>query len=143
MFKDLRFNLFFIAGAIALFPLFVPPFFLPLYATSIGLTPATGSIILAGFNIASAAGRISFGFGADRILGSVNALSLCLVTVGLSTLAIWPVAESVGPLTAFAVINGFCAGGFFSLVPGVVSSLFGSSKLGRIFGLLVSSWAPG
>ena len=45
--------------------------------------------------------------------------------------------------TAFAVINGFCAGGFFSLIPGVVSSLFGSSKLGVIFGMSVSSWAPG
>lgn len=61
---------------------------------------------------------------------------------------IWPFATSIPPLVVFAVVNGFCgsfllveilgdrltdfvfffviaAGGMFSLIPGVVSSLFG------------------
>ncbi|GAA6058995.1 hypothetical protein JCM10212_001705 [Sporobolomyces blumeae] len=129
--------------SIAIFPLFVPPFFLPLYGTSIGLSQSTSSYLLAGFNLASAGGRIGFGIFADARLGSLNSLILCLGIVAISTLAIWPFATSIPPLVLFAVINGFCAGGMFSLVPGVVSTLFGSSRLGVVFAMLLTSWTPG
>lgn len=98
LFKDVRFSLVFLGGAIALFPLFVPPFFLPLYASSIGLSTATASLLLVGFNLASAAGRIVFGIGADRLIGSVNSLVLCLTLVAVSTLTIWPFAETLASL---------------------------------------------
>jgi hypothetical protein len=51
-----------------------------------------------GFNLSSALGRICFGLGADRLLGSLNALVLCLVTVSVSTLLIWPFANALAPL---------------------------------------------
>ncbi|KAL8283967.1 hypothetical protein RQP46_005080 [Phenoliferia psychrophenolica] len=98
MFRDVRFCLVFFGSFIGLFPLFVPPFFLPLYATSLGLSASKGSLLLAGFNLASALGRILFGLGADRYLGSVNALVICLAFVGITTLVIWPFANSVGSL---------------------------------------------
>ncbi|KAJ1559387.1 hypothetical protein HK405_010825, partial [Cladochytrium tenue] len=47
LFKDVRFTLLLVGYAIALFPLFVPPFFLPSYATNIGLSTSTSSLILA------------------------------------------------------------------------------------------------
>lgn len=43
LFRSLRFDLLFAAGIIATFPLFVPPFFLPLFAQSIGLSASVGA----------------------------------------------------------------------------------------------------
>ncbi|GAA5900858.1 hypothetical protein JCM6882_007682 [Rhodosporidiobolus microsporus] len=144
LFKDIRFTLLLIGTAIALFPLFVTPFFLPLFGTSIGLSASTSAFILAGaFNLASAVGRMGFGLLADAVLGSLNALVLCLALVGISTLAIWPVATTMGPLIAFAVINGLCAGGMFSLIPGTISSLFGTTQLSVAFSMTLSSWTLG
>ncbi|GAA6040702.1 hypothetical protein JCM8097_000882 [Rhodosporidiobolus ruineniae] len=143
LFKDARFTLLLLGTSIALFPLFVPPFFLPLYGSSIGLSASTSSLILAGFNLASAGGRVGFGLGADAFFGSINSLVLCLALVGVSTLAIWPVATSMAPLIVFAVINGFCAGGMFSLIPGTVASVFGTKRLGTVFSLMVSFWTSG
>lgn len=40
-------------------------------------------------------------------------------------------------------MNGFCAGGFFSLMPGVLSTLFGSKNLRVVFGMILTSWIPG
>ncbi|KAI5479812.1 hypothetical protein MNV49_002624 [Pseudohyphozyma bogoriensis] len=130
MFKDARFPLLLAGSCLAVFPLFIPPFFLPLYAGAIGLSTSTSSLLLAGFNLASAGGRILFGLGADRILGSVNSLLACLAFVGISTLAVWPVAETLPPLVIFAAVNGFCSGGFFSLMPGVISTLFMGAPIG-------------
>lgn len=98
LFKDSRFVVLLVGGAIGVFPLFVPAFFIPLFGTSIGLTPSAASYLLAGWNLASACGRIGFGLGADAMFGSVNSLVLCLWLVAVSTLAIWPVADSIGPL---------------------------------------------
>lgn len=139
----MRFTLMFFAGAVSLFPLFVGPFFLPLYATAIGLSASTGSILVAVFNLSSALGRVVFGFGADKVLGSINSMLLCLLVVGGGTLVIWPISHSVGPLAVFAIISGFFGGAFFSLMPGVLSSIFGTKRLGVVFGMIVTSWSPG
>ncbi|GAA5985615.1 hypothetical protein JCM10908_007043 [Rhodotorula pacifica] len=143
LFKDVGFLLLLVGTAVAIFPLFVPPFFLPLYGTSIGLSATTSSFLLAGYNLSSAAGRIGFGLGADALLGSLNSLCLCLLFVAFSTLLIWPFATSIAPLIIFAIINGLCAGGMFSLTPGTVGSIFGSRRLPVVFSMIVSSWAPG
>lgn len=81
-----------------MFPLFVAPFFLPLYATSAGFSKTAASWVLAGFNLSSAAGRIAFGLGADRFLGSLNSLVICLFFNGLSSFVLWPFASALGPL---------------------------------------------
>ncbi|GAA5934047.1 uncharacterized protein JCM15063_000540 [Sporobolomyces koalae] len=143
MFKDKRFCFLLLGTSIALFPLFVPPFFLPLFATSVGLSSTTSSYLLAGYNLSSAGGRIAFGLFADSLLGSLNSLLLCLAMVTISTLAIWPFAMTIAPLIIFAIVNGFCAGGLFSLMPGVITSLFGQSKLSVIFSMLISAWSFG
>lgn len=116
LFKDPRFALVVASTALALFPLFVTAYFLPLYATSIGLSASTGALLLAAFNLASALGRVGWGLGeqiqatmraaltlppstgADRIFGSVNSLIICLVMVSLTTLVIWPLSLTVAPL---------------------------------------------
>ncbi|SGY24267.1 BQ5605_C019g09029 [Microbotryum silenes-dioicae] len=170
LFRDARFVFLFCGGAFALFPLFgqslfwpqfptgraiseidscassrltVPPFFLPLYASALGMSSLSGSLLLAGFNLASAAGRIGFGLGADRYLGSLNSQILCLFVFGVTTFIIWPLATTLTPLVIFAVVNGAVNGGFFSLMPGSVASLFGTATFSVTFGMILSSWAPG
>jgi nitrate/nitrite transporter NarK len=115
LFRDVKFDLLFAAGAIATFPLFVPPFFLPLYGHSIGLSPSAGAALVSGFNLSSAFGRIGFGLVCDFI-GPLHALFISLVLSAVSVLAIWPISSELGPLILFVVINGAANGGFFATV---------------------------
>ena len=130
-------------GAIAVFPLFVPPFLLPLFVSSIGLSGQAGAAILASWNLASALGRISMGFGADALLGPVNSLLVSLTVIGVSALALWPFASSLGLLIFFAILNGMGSGGFFSLMPVVIGAVFGDDQLANIMSMLSTSWTFG
>ncbi|GAA5901524.1 uncharacterized protein JCM6883_000242 [Sporobolomyces salmoneus] len=142
LFKDPSFCFLLLGTSVGIFPLFVPPFFLPLYGTSIGLSKSTSSYVLAGYNLASAIGRIVFGIFADAKLGSLNSLIVCLGSVSITMWFIWPFSTTIPALAVFAVVNGVAAGGFFSLIPGVVSSLFGSTRLTLVFTLLLTAWTP-
>lgn len=128
-----------IMGAVATFPLFVPPFLLPLYASSLGLSGQTGASILAAWNFASTLGRIGMGFGADRVLGPVNSMIFSLLIVGLSALALWPFASSLGLIVFFSIVNGVGSGGFFSLMPSVVGAIFGDD-ITTVMSMLSTSW---
>lgn len=124
MFKNLPFVAMFLAGAFGTFALFVPPFFLPLFAQSAGLSAQTGAALVSGFNACTAVGRISAGWVCDRI-GPVNTFLLTMAANALSMLAIWPVSDSLGPLALFAVLNGVANGGFFVALPTAVASMVG------------------
>ncbi|KAE8313780.1 major facilitator superfamily domain-containing protein [Aspergillus transmontanensis] len=141
--RSLRFILMLLMGAIATFPLFVPPFLLPLYISSIGFFSRVAASILAAWNFASALGRIGMGFGADLFLGPVNSMILSLTVIGISAMALWPFASSLGLLIFFAIINGMGSGGFFSLMPVVVGAVFGDGQLANIMSMLSTSWTFG
>ncbi|RAL14111.1 monocarboxylate transporter [Aspergillus homomorphus CBS 101889] len=142
LFRDLRFCLLFAVGAIATFPLLVPPFFLPLYTNSIGMGSTAGAGVVAAFNFSSALGRLTCGFASDT-LGPLNTLSVSLLLSALSMLIIWPVSTSIGPLIVFVIINGMSNGGFFSTIPTVVGNVFGSARVGVAMGMIVTGWAGG
>ncbi|KAL2839734.1 major facilitator superfamily domain-containing protein [Aspergillus pseudoustus] len=141
--RNSKFHLLLFLGLIATFPLFVPPFLLPLYITSLGISSTVAAGILAGWNLASALGRIAMGFGADAFLGPVNSMIVSLTVIGLSTMAIWPFANSLGLLIFFAVANGVGSGGFFSLMPVVVGAVFPDGDLPGIMAMLSTSWVFG
>ncbi|CAK5270387.1 unnamed protein product [Mycena citricolor] len=142
LFRDPRFITLFLAGAVGTFPLFVPPFFLPLYANSLRLPARTGAALLAGFNSASAAGRLGAGFAADRV-GPVNVLFAALLLSAVSMLAIWPVSTALAPLAMFVVINGAANGGFFSTMPTVVGTVFGVGRVSVAMGMIATGWVGG
>jgi hypothetical protein len=125
LFRDIRFDLFLAAGAIATFCLFVcfsflslgrnsdgstrrlpqvAPFFIPLYATSLGLSNSTGAALVAGYNLSSAFGRLGFGFLAD-VAGPLNSLFLSLVLTGVSLMALWPISTTLAPFIVFVILN--------------------------------------
>ncbi|KXH67616.1 major facilitator superfamily transporter [Colletotrichum salicis] len=142
LFKSLTFVLVFVAGAVGTFPLFVPPFFLPLYSKSIGLSSSTGAGLVAGFNFSSAVGRICCGAFCDAF-GALNVLFVSLTLSAVSILAIWPVSTSLGPMVAFVIINGVSNGGFFSTMPTVVGNTFGSARVSVAMSMIVTGWAGG
>jgi MFS family permease len=120
----------------------VPPFFLPLYASSLHLASSAGAGLVAGFNFSSAVGRLFSGLLCD-LIGPLNSLFLALITSAVSMLVLWPVSTSLGPLIAFVVINGAANGGFFATIPTVASSVFGSARVSVAMGMIVSGWAGG
>lgn len=61
----------------------------------------------------------------------------------ISMLVLWPVSSTLGPLIAFVIINGAANGGFFSTMPTVVGSVFGSRRVGVAMGMIVTGWAGG
>ncbi|KAI9457772.1 MFS general substrate transporter [Lactarius psammicola] len=134
LFCDPKFVLLFLGSGIATFPLLVPPFIIPLYANSVGASASLASWLLATFNLASAVGRVGFGVLGDSI-GPITALVLALT--------IWPASSSIAPLVAFIVINGFGSGGFFSLIPSVVGSVYGNTRTANALAMTVSGWAFG
>ncbi|KAK5997595.1 putative transporter MCH2-like protein [Cladobotryum mycophilum] len=142
LFKSLTFVLLFIASALGTFPLFVPPFFLPLYTKALGLSSATGAGLVAGFSLSSAVGRIFSGVACDKF-GPVNVLFISLILTAVSMLAIWPASESLGPLVVFVLINGASNGGFFSTMPTVVSNIFGSARVSVVMSMVITGWVGG
>lgn len=76
-------------------------------------------------------------------IGPVNTLLISLVLSAVSMLAIWPVSDSLGPLVVFVIVNGAANGGFFSTMPTVVGSVFGSRRVGVAMGMIVTGWAGG
>ncbi|KAJ5826239.1 MFS general substrate transporter [Penicillium riverlandense] len=140
--RDIRFVLLFAAGAIATFPLLVPPFFLPLYTDSMGMASSTGAAVVAAFNFSSAMGRLLCGFCSDFV-GPLNTLFFSIILSALSMLILWPVSTSLGPLIVFVIINGMANGGFFSTMPTVVGTVFGSARVSVAMGMIVTGWAGG
>lgn len=143
LFRSLKFLIMLLMGAVAMFPVFVPPFLLPLYVSSVGMSGQAGAAILASWNLASAVGRLGMGFGADAYLGPVNSMILSLTVIGVTALALWPVASSLGLLAVFATLNGAGSGGFFSLMPVVVAAIFGDGDLAGVLSMLSTTWTFG
>ncbi|KAI8632636.1 major facilitator superfamily domain-containing protein [Xylariaceae sp. FL1651] len=91
---------------------YIPSLFLPTFASDLGLSGIIGALILATNNLASVLGQVSFGYLCDRVN---NVLLLVFLSSSISSIAaftIWGLARSLGPLLAFALIYGWCAGAF-------------------------------
>jgi MFS family permease len=139
--KNVPFLTLALGGAIGVFALFVPPFFLPLFANSIGLSSSTGAALVAGFGFSTALGRLFGGWFCD-LIGPFNALAITCALNALSMLAIWPVSSSLPPLFIFAIINGIANGSFFTGLPTAVAAIAPGSKAASI-SLMTSFWTPG
>ncbi|KAJ6780104.1 hypothetical protein PWT90_01033 [Aphanocladium album] len=142
LFKNANFTLLWLAAAVGNFPIFVPPFFLPLYNQALGFSSSTGAGLVAGFTLSSAVGRILCGFCCDRF-GPVNVLLASLLLSAFSMLVIWPVSQSLAPLAIFCILNGVSNGGFFSCTPTVATSIFGSQRVSVVMGMIMTAWAGG
>ena len=142
LFQNWSFSFIFLAGATGVFALFVPPFFLPLFAQSLGLSSSVGAYLAAGFNFCGAIGRLGSGLLCDRI-GAVNTFLLAMLLNSVSMLAIWPVSNMLPTLSIFAVINGVANGAFFTTLPTVITQIYGPARAGVAMGMTITGWSAG
>ncbi|KAH6654156.1 major facilitator superfamily domain-containing protein [Truncatella angustata] len=112
------------AGASGAFALFVPSFFLPLAANSIGLSSPTAAAVLACFNACIALGRFASGIVCDKF-GSTNTFLLTMALNAVTMLAIWTLSSTLELLMIFAALNGIANGAFFVAMPTAVGRLVG------------------
>ncbi|RKP09410.1 major facilitator superfamily domain-containing protein [Thamnocephalis sphaerospora] len=129
-------------ATLATFGYMAPFYFLPSYASFIGLTESDGALFVGLSSGVNAVGRIVLGYIAD-MFGRVNALFSCVFFSGLTVLLIWTFSTSYGVLLLFVLLYGFSAGGFISLFPVVTAELVGLDELPNAIGLLYASNAVG
>ncbi|KAI4144470.1 MAG: hypothetical protein LQ340_006636 [Diploschistes diacapsis] len=75
--------------------------------------------------------------------GPINTLLVSLLINALSILVLWLESTSLGPLTAFAIINGMANGGFFSSMPTVIGSTFNSNIVAVALAMTITGYAGG
>ncbi|KAL7308568.1 hypothetical protein PS15m_011756 [Mucor circinelloides] len=105
----------------------VPYFFLPSYATFLGLSTSQGATILSTSYGMNAAGRLVSGVVADYF-GHVNIVIVYVTISGLSCLLLWVYANTFGTLMAFATVFGFFGGAFTTLTPTITLLVTGQEK---------------
>ncbi|RCI13064.1 hypothetical protein L249_0652 [Ophiocordyceps polyrhachis-furcata BCC 54312] len=127
-------------GAVSCFPVFVPPYFIPVFARSISHSSSTGIIALTIWNMSSTISRVVAGFMADSYLGPINSLCLAIFLCSVSALVIWPFASNMGILSVFCVVSGVGCGAFFSLFPTVTSAVFGPENTLGVLPMLWAAW---
>ncbi|PSK34851.1 Riboflavin transporter MCH5 [Elsinoe australis] len=142
MFRNRTFTTIFAAAAIGTFTLFVPPFYLPLFAQTLGLSASTGAALVAAFNLCNAIGRFCSGPLCDRI-GPINTFLGTMALNAFTMLAIWPISNKMAPLVVFAIFNGLANGSFFTTVPTVVASIFGPGRAAVAMSMSITGWTVG
>ncbi|KAI8138262.1 major facilitator superfamily domain-containing protein [Fennellomyces sp. T-0311] len=105
----------------------VPFFFLPSYATTIGLDAAQGTSLISIACAASFVGRIFVGILADR-WGNLIVGALFGVITGLSSLLIWMFAYNYPTLILQAIVIGFSFDTYYILMPPTLLELLGKQK---------------
>ncbi|KAF2018138.1 MFS general substrate transporter [Aaosphaeria arxii CBS 175.79] len=142
MFRNLAFTAMFLSGAIGTASLFVAPFYLPLFAQSLGLSSTIGAALVAAFNACNAIGRFAGGPLCDKI-GPTNTFVIMMSLNAVSMLAIWPVSSTLGPLALFSVLNGVANGSYFTVFPTVVATIFGPGRAAVAMSLSTTGWTLG
>ena len=109
-----------------------PGLFLPSYATSLGLSPATGALLLALFSMAQVggeymvfdftdlyplicSGQLTFGFLSDGRLPLHALLLLSPLVSAMAAFLLWGFSHSLSPLGIFSLIYGFFGAGYVVL----------------------------
>lgn len=141
MFLNWQFSTLYVAALFSSLGMVMPITHLLRYALLHGVSRSNAVLLLSWMGIASAAGRVSLGFAADRA-GKLSMLFLCTLGGTVTTFS-WLACLDYDSLVAFAVLFGFFAGGLISLMPAVTADLFGVNNLASVIGLLYTSTAVG
>ncbi|KAJ6445333.1 MFS general substrate transporter [Purpureocillium lavendulum] len=94
---------------------YFPVVFLPSYASSLGLSPLNGAILLAVLSIAQVIGQFALGFLSDKAFSASTLATACCIATTIVSFTAWGLAKSMPPLTIFALIYGFFGFGFGTL----------------------------
>ncbi|KAI8873570.1 MFS general substrate transporter [Ramicandelaber brevisporus] len=140
--KDMRAAMFIVYSILFYGVIFIPFFYLPLFATRNGYSASTGSTLALLANLGSAFGRILGGFVSDRI-GKFNTLILSISLALLSTLVLWLPFQTIGTAATYAVLYGIASGGQITMLSVTVAQVFGVARLQSMMGLVMAFGAVG
>ncbi|KAI9272040.1 major facilitator superfamily domain-containing protein [Sporodiniella umbellata] len=125
--KDWRYMLWCIADIFLEAAYHTPSYYIPSYATYLGLSSAQGALILSVGEGMNAMGKISSGILADY-LGHLNVAILYSSLSGISALIIWRYATTFETFLAFVIIYGFFGSAFITLTPAITMHVTGKEK---------------
>lgn len=94
---------------------FYPSLYLPLYATSIGLSSVKGALLLAVMSISQVMGQFTFGFLSDQKFSIDVLITLASIIAAAASFALWGLAHSFALLIAFALVYGFFGAGYTAM----------------------------
>ncbi|KAJ2962869.1 hypothetical protein NQZ79_g2034 [Umbelopsis isabellina] len=136
--KDSNLVLWCVAATVTLFGYLIPFFYLPAYATSIGLSDAQGSSLIAMISGCNFVGRITTGYIGDRI-GRLNMLIIAMTISALCNLVIWPLSPFLSGLIAFSCIYGFFCGTYFTMMAAVTAYISKMERFPSAFSVFLMS----
>ncbi|EJT81636.1 hypothetical protein GGTG_01614 [Gaeumannomyces tritici R3-111a-1] len=120
--RDAAFMTHALAAFCAFAVMYVPYFYLQLFAQTHGLAgPDLSPYVVTMLNAGSIVGRVLPNYLADRV-GSVNVVAACGVAASALVLGWFGVRDLAG-LAAFAVLYGLFSGGIVSVTPSVLMAL--------------------
>ncbi|KAI8341066.1 major facilitator superfamily domain-containing protein [Chlamydoabsidia padenii] len=97
---------------------YVPFFFLPSYATSLGLSDSQGSLLVSMLSATNAIGRIVAGHLGDKI-GYINTTIISCTICSISCLFIWTISFDFPMLMVFSCMCGLSFGVFVTMGPAI------------------------
>ncbi|KAI7904339.1 major facilitator superfamily domain-containing protein [Cokeromyces recurvatus] len=136
--KDINFLIYCIGSDIALFGYFIPFFFVPAYATHLGMPDSQGSSLVAVMSAMNFIGRLVAGYLADRI-GKLNSNIIFTLISAISCLLIWTFAYTYETLMGFSIVFGFFCGSYFALLSPISASILGMERFPSGLSLLLLS----
>ncbi|KAL1935842.1 hypothetical protein VTP01DRAFT_4982 [Rhizomucor pusillus] len=144
--KDVNFDIWCVIACLQVMGYFLPYFYLPSYATHLGLSASDGTAIVSVTSAANIVGRILAGIVADRI-GHLSTNIIFTFISALSAFLIWTFAYSYGVLMAFGVVFGLVGGSYSPLISPITASVIGMEKLATGFSLtllftVIALWSP-
>ncbi len=111
------------------------------HVVDLGFSASFAATVLAAIGGASIIGRFTMGITTDKI-GSKRALLVCFLIL-IAALLWLQMAGDLWMLLLFALVYGFCHGGFFALMSPAVAEFFGTHSHGLIFGIVIFSGSVG
>ncbi|EJF59097.1 MFS general substrate transporter [Dichomitus squalens LYAD-421 SS1] len=135
--KDPKFALLVVGSCFMSLGLFTPFCYLVSYASDHGVPSGTAFYVLAVLNAASVLGRVAPAHFADAF-GRFTLLVPCAFLAGLSTVLLWPAADSLFALVAYAAFYGVFSGAFNALIVPCIAQISDIREIGMRIGLLYS-----
>lgn len=141
-FKSGKFWILAAVHGICNFAFYIPPAFVPSYASTLGIERAISSNMAAVLSGVMIIGKPISGLGCD-FFGRSNTLVFYTMMCGVICLAVWLNAHTENILWAFVVLFGLTGGGYVVSVSSVIAEAVGLEMIESANGWLFFAWIFG
>ncbi|KZT64140.1 MFS general substrate transporter [Daedalea quercina L-15889] len=121
-FKDWRYILATIAAFLVFYAIFIPYFYIQIFADFYGVPNNYAIYLLPIINALGTPSRVIPGMMADR-WGCITVLVPSTILASIFTLALWLPARTAATITAFAAMYGLFTGAFVTLLPAYIYTI--------------------